>query len=426
MTLAVVIIIFFGLLLFGCPIVICMGASSAVWLLLQPMIPDLVIAQKMFTACDNFALMAVPFFMMAGELMDRTGIIEDIVDFAESLVGHIRGGLAHTVLLAGMMLAGISGSSNADAASLGMMIKTLKKGGYEEGESCAIVGAAASLGPVIPPSIIMILFGNAVGMNIGALFIGGLAPGVCLVTGYMIVSYFIAKRRGIALTRFEGWKNVGRHFKKAFWALVMPVIIIGGMRAGVFTATEGGVTAVVYGIAYGLIGRRLDVYGTIDALRKSAIASAGPISIIAISSIFSYILAREGVTAAFSNFCGAHIHSQFGLLILIALITVIGGCFIDGVAVMLLLTPIVYPMVEAMGINEMQFALIFLLAIMSGGLTPPVGSILYIVAAFDNTPLSKIARAVVPFVSVIIAVMIIMMVFPAVATLVPALFGYTF
>ncbi len=426
MTLTIVIIIFGGLLLLGCPIVICMGASSAVWLLLQPMIPDLVIAQKMFTACDNFALMAVPFFMMAGELMDRTGIIEDIVDFSNSLVGHIRGGLAHTVQLAGMMLAGISGSSNADAASLGMMIKTLKKAGYGDGEACSIVGAAASLGPIIPPSIIMILYGNAVGMNIGALFIGGLLPGVILGIGYMVVSYFIAKRRGIELTKFAGWKNVGKHFLKAFWALVMPVIIIGGMRVGVFTATEGGVTAVVYGIIYGMVRGRLNITGMIESLRKSAIASAGPISIIAISSIFSYILAREGVTAAFSNFCSTHIHSQFGLLFLIAMITVIGGCFIDGVAIMLLLTPIVYPIVQSIGINEMQFAIIFMIAIMSGGLTPPVGSILYVVAAVDNTPLSRIARAVVPFVCVIIVLMIIMMVFPAIPTFVPALFGYSF
>jgi TRAP-type C4-dicarboxylate transport system permease large subunit len=164
----------------------------------------------------------------------------------------------------------------------------------------------------------------------------------------------------------------------------------------------------------------------IESLRKSAIASAGPISIIAISSIFSYILAREGVTAAFSNFCSTHIHSQFGLLFLIAMITVIGGCFIDGVAIMLLLTPIVYPIVQSIGINEMQFAIIFMIAIMSGGLTPPVGSILYVVAAVDNTPLSRIARAVVPFVCVIIVLMIIMMVFPAIPTFVPALFGYSF
>lgn len=426
MTLTITIIIFGGLLLLGCPIMICMGASSAIWLIIQTTIPNLVLAQKMFAACDSFALMAVPFFMMAGELMDRTGIIEDIVDFSDSLVGHIHGGLAHTVQLAGMMLAGISGSSNADAASLGMMIKTLKKSGYDDGEACAIVGAAASLGPIIPPSIIMILFGNAIGMNIGALFIGGILPGITLGVGYMVVSYFIAKRRGIAITKFGGWLNVGRHFKKAFWALVMPVIIIGGMRVGIFTATEGGVTAVVYGIAYGLITKRVNAGGIIEALRKAVIASAGPISIIAISSIFSFILAREGVTAAFSNFCNNHVHSQFMLLLLVAIITVIGGCFIDGVAIMLLLTPIVYPIVLAMGINQMQFALVFLIAVMSGGLTPPVGSILYIVAAVDNTPLSKIAKAVVPFVGTIFAVMLIIMAFPALATLLPRLFGYTF
>ena len=194
---AIVLIIFFALLLIGTPIIISMGGTSVVWLMANESVPNLVIAQKMFTSTDSFALMAVPFFMLAGQIMERTGITEDIVKFSKSLVGHIRGGLAHTSIASGILMAGISGSSNADASALGaVLLRGLKKGGYEDGWSVAIVSSAASLGPIIPPSIIMILYGNAAGLNIGKLFMGGIIPGLVLGIGYMLVSYLYAKKTG--------------------------------------------------------------------------------------------------------------------------------------------------------------------------------------------------------------------------------------
>jgi C4-dicarboxylate transporter DctM subunit len=423
--LVTVLIIFFGLLLLGTPIILAMGTSSMVWLLANGSTPILVIAQKMFTSTDSFALMAVPFFMLAGQIMERTGITEDIVKFAKSAVGHIRGGLAHTTIGSGILMAGISGSSNADASALGaILLRALKKGGYDEGMSCAIVAAGASIGPIIPPSIIMILYGNAAGLNIGRLFMGGVIPGLVLGIGYMAVCYVYARRRKMPVEKFAGWKNLGKSFLKAVWALLMPVIIIGGILLGIFTATEAGVSAIIYGIIYGLVRRRMGLKQLVEAVRGAAVSSAGPIGIIAISSIFSFILAREGVTTAIAGFCEANIASQFALFAFVALICIIGGCFVDGVAIMLMLTPLFLPIVQSMGYNVQQFSIIFMVAVMSGGLTPPVGSVLYVVSAIDNTPLSKIVRPISPMVLIVIVVLILMMLIPGLTNWVPSLFGY--
>jgi len=420
-----VLVIFFGLLLIGTPIILCMGVSSAFWLLLTDSVPILVIAQKMFTATDSFSLMAVPFFMLSGQIMERTGITEDIVKFARNAVGHIRGGLAHTTIASGVLMAGISGSSNADASALGaILLRGLKLGGYEDGWSVAIVSAAASLGPIIPPSIIMILYGNAAGLNIGKLFLGGVIPGLSLAIGYMVICYFYAKKRGMPVEKFGGFKNLLISFTKAVWALLMPVIILGGILLGVFTATEAGVTAIVYGLLYGLVKRKMSVKQIISSLRDAGIASAGPIGIIAISSIFGYILAREGATTMISNFCMANISSPAVLLAFVAIICVFAGCFVDGVAVMLLLTPIFLPVVQSMGGDVQQFSIIFMLAIMSGGLTPPVGSVLFVVTSIDNTPLSKVVKPILPFVAIIAVVITLMILIPGLTTWVPSLFGY--
>lgn len=418
--------IFFGLLIVGCPIVLCMGVSSGTWLLFNGAVPNLVLAQKMFTSADSFTLMAVPFFMLAGQIMDRTGITEVIVDFADSLVGHIRGSLAHTTEVAGALMATISGSSNAGASALGaLMLKGLKENGYDSGMAGAIVASAASLGPIIPPSIIMILYGNAIGTNIGALFMSGVVPGVLLCGGYMIICYIYAVKHNIPKREhFAGFRHVAHSFVNAFFALLMPVINIGGILAGVFTATEAGVIASLYGIIYGIVRRKLSFRDIIESIKGAAISAASPLAIITISSIFSYVLAREGLTNMIANFCETSISSPVVFMLFVIAVCLVAGCFVDGTAVMLLLTPIFYPISQAMGINTLQFSIIFMIAIMSGGLTPPVGSVLFVVSGVQNDPLSKIAKAIVPFVGVLLIVTVLLMVFPPLATFVPSLFGY--
>ena len=380
MILWICIAIFAALLILGAPILLCLGLPPVIWLLQDGSIPNLVMGQKMYTAVDSFSLLAIPFFMLAGQVMERTGITEAIVDFANSIIGWVRGGLACTVELAGILMAGISGSSNADASALGAIcLRALKKGGYEDGWASAIVVSAAGIGPIIPPSIIMIVYANATGLDIGKLFV------------------------------------------RAIWALLMPIIIIGGILGGFFTATECGVIATLYGIAYGLIARRLKVREIWDSLRDGIIAAVGPISLIAISSIFSYMLAREGVTGAIADFVTNNIHSQFGVLAFVSIICIIAGCFVDGTATMLLLTPIFLPVVQAMNIDVLQFSMIFMIVIMSGGMTPPVGSMLFIISGIDGTPISRMVKPIIPFMLALIVVVILLMLIPDIASFIPGM-----
>ena len=422
MILWVCIIIFVVLLLIGAPIILCLGIPPVVWLLQNGAIPNMVMGQKMFSAVDSFSLMAIPFFMLAGQVMERTGITEAIVDFANAVIGWVRGGLACTVELAGMLMAGISGSSNADASALGAIcLRALKKGGYDEGMASAIVVSASGIGPIIPPSIIMIVYATAAGLDIGQLFTAGIVPGICLGVAYMIVSVRYARKHNIPKIPFQGFKHVWNTFKKAVWALLMPVIIIGGILGGLFTATECGVIATVYGIIYGFAVKKLRVRDLWESLREGILAAVGPISLIAISSIFSYMLAREGVTASIAAFLENNINSQFGGMAFCAVVCIVAGCFVDGTATMLLLTPIFVPVVNAMGIDMMQFSIIFMIAIMSGGMTPPVGSMLFVISGIDGTPISKMVKPVIPFMLALVVVLILIMLIPGIASGLPGL-----
>lgn len=422
MILWICIAIFAALLIIGAPIILCLGIPPIIWLLQNGRVPNMVMGQKMYTAVDSFSLMAIPFFMLAGQVMERTGITEAIVDFANAVIGWVRGGLACTVELAGMLMAGISGSSNADASALGAIcLRALKKGGYEEGWAAAIVVSASGIGPIIPPSIIMIVYATAAGLDIGQLFTAGIVPGICLGIAYMIVSVRYAKKRDIPRIPFKGFKHVWETFKRAIWALLMPVIIIGGILGGLFTATECGVIATVYGVIYGLIVRKIKPVDLWKSLREGILAAVGPISLIAISSIFSYMLAREGVTASIASFLETNINSQFGVMAFCALICIVAGCFVDGTATMLLLTPIFVPVVQAMGIDMMQFSMIFMITIMSGDMTPPVGSMLFVISSIDGTPISKMVKPIIPFMLALIAVVILIMLVPGIASWLPGL-----
>lgn len=423
--LALCLVCFFVLLLMGAPILFCLGVPPIIWLLGTENIPNLVYGQKMFAACDSFALMAVPFFMLAGEIMERAEITNRLVDFANSIIGWVKGGLGCTVELAGMFLAGLSGSSNADTAALGaILVGPLRKSGYGQGWAEAICVAAGSIGPIIPPSIVMIIYGNAAGLNIGKLFMGGVIPGIILGLGYMAVCFLYAKKKNIPTTPFVGWKRLGVTFKNAIGALCMPIIIIGGILTGVVTATEAGVLACVYGVIYGLIRKKFHIKDLWPCLRGAAISATGPVSLIAISSMFSYLLAREGVTAAIASFCQTSIGSDVGLMFFVIAVCVFAGCFVDGTAVLLLLTPILLPVITEMGGNVQQFSIVFIIAIMSGGMTPPVGSQLFVISAIGKTPISKLVIPIAPFIGVVILTMVLCVFIPELTCFIPDLMGY--
>ena len=417
------VILFLVLLLASVPIFISLGIPGIFWFLATDS-PVVIFAQKFFNSCDSFAMLAIPFFMLAGNVMEKTDITQSLLDLANAAVGWIRGGIAHTVEVAGMLMAGLSGSSNADTSALAVLtLDPLRKSGYSEGWANAIVVSAGSIGPIIPPSITMIVFANAVGLNVGDLFMSGVLPGILIGLGYMLVCYIYARRHNIPREPFKGFKHLGKTFIKAFWALLMPIIIIGGILSGAFTATESGVIALTYGIIYGFVRKKLTLSSLTECVVSAAKAAVGPTSLVAISSAFSYLLAREGIVTIIGNFAANHIGTPFLFLAFNILICFIAGCFVDATATMLLLGPIMLPIASAMGIDPLHFSCVFVLSNIMGGMTPPVGTQLFVITAISKTPISKLVKPMLPFILVYIIALLLISVCPSLATLVPALAG---
>lgn len=419
-----VLILFFILLFLGSPIFIAMGATAAFWVVGHPNIPSMVLAQKMFGAMDSFALMAIPFFMLAGQVMERTGITKDIVKFANSLVGHVKGGIGHTCTVAGVLMAGISGSANADATALGsILLPALKEDGYERGFSSALVAASANLGPIIPPSVIMIVYGSVTGYSVGDLFLGGVLPGLVIAAGYMIVTYIYARRHNMNNRKFGGWKNIWNSFKTAIWALLMPLIIIGGILSGIFTATEAGVVAVFYGIGYGLVRKKMTWKMLKESLLEAVIAGASPMAIITASAMLGYILARENLSGIIGDFCNAYISGYWPFYLFILAVCFVAGCFIDCAATMLMMVPVMIPVAQGMGLDLQQFALVLIVSLLTGNLTPPVGCTLFVVCSIDGLPFRQICKPVIPFVGCMVLAILLMIQFPFLTTWLPSLMG---
>lgn len=422
MMLAIVIILFFVLLFLGAPVAMAMGISCMPWLLFGTGTPGTVVAQKIFSSTNSFSLMAIPFFMMAGSVMEATGITKNIVKFANSLVGHFRGGLAQTTTVTGTIMAGISGSANADCAAIAnLMVPAMKDAGYDEGYAVVCTATAGGLGPIIPPSIQMVIFASITGFSTGKLFMGGVLPGFVAVAFYMVMNYLYARVAKVPIQKFKGFKYIWKSFKETVGALIMPLIIVGGIVGGIFTATEAGVAAVVYGIIYGFVTRRLTVEKLFNCLKSAVVSTAGPMLIIAVSSILSYVLTRLNLTTAIESFCASYIGTPVAFLFFVIIVNVIAGCFIDGNATMLMLVPILFPVAQMFGISEIQFALIFIVSMLTGGITPPVGIFLFIVSGVEGTPLSKCLKWVLPFFAMQILLLILMVFFPGLTTWLPSI-----
>lgn len=416
-------LIFFVLLLLGMPIAFTMAVAGI--LVLAPSdLPVLVVSQKIFTALDSFTLMAIPFFMFAGCLMTETGITERIVDFANSVVGHITGGIAHTTSLAGILMAGISGSSTADASALGsILLPSLRKNGYGDGFSVSLVAASSVLGPIIPPSILMIIYSGITNISVAKLFLSGFVPGITIGIGYMIYSYFYAKKIGFRAKKMAPLKEIWIAFKRAIWALVMPLLIIVGVVSGVFTGTESGVVAVLYGLCYGVITRKLTLKKFWKSITEAVTNTIPALFIIATASIVSYVFTRENFSTLCMNVLESVTSDKHVTLLLIMAILVIMGMFIDSTAAMMMIVPVFMPLIEVYGYDVLHFAMIIILTLCTGGLTPPVGIVLYIVADMGHVPIKEIVKPVWPFVFIILFVVVIAVFIPEIITFVPNIFS---
>ena len=420
--LILVMVVFLVFLVLGMPIAFCMALSAGAAIVLNPSLPATIVAQKIYTAVDSISFIAIPLFMMAGSLMNSTGITDKIIEFFENLVGHITGGLAHAVVLTGMLMAGVSGSSVAAAAAIStIMVPQLEKNGYDRGFAGALISSAGSLGPIIPPSIIMIVYSGVVSISVGKLFMAGLLPGIMLGVMMIIYCYIYAKKRGLGRGTFAGWKAVGKSFLRSFGALVMPLIIIGGIVLGICTATESGILAIIYGICYGFISKQLNIKKLWKSIEESVAGAAQPMIIISFASLLAYVLTYYDMGTVVGNFMGSVTNNGHIILLLIFVIIFIAGMFIESTAILLMLVPFFAPLISVYGFDPIHFATVCIISLVLGGISPPVGIVMYVVSSVTHTDLKRIISNIWPFI-IIFSIGVLMVIFvPQVCTWLPSL-----
>ncbi|MBO6510562.1 MAG: TRAP transporter large permease [Roseibium sp.] len=423
--LTVLFLTFFVLLLINMPIAFALGIAAATTLLVDDTLPINSIVTRAFVGVDSFTLLAIPFFIIAGELMNACGITERIVAFAKSLVGFIRGGLAHVSIVSSMFFAGISGSATADASALGsMIIPAMKKNGFDADYAVAVNASSSAIGPIIPPSIMMVIYGSIANVSIASLFLAGFIPGVAMGLGLMGVAYYIAKKRNYPAPPRRELPPVLSSFKEAAIALLMPVIILGGIFSGVFTATEAGVVAVAYAAVVGTF-----VYKTLSfkmvgkLLVNAAVTTAAAMFLIAMATSFAWLLAWAGFGTAVLGVLGGISSNPTVALLLIVLFILILGLFIEGIPILIIFTPVLLPVIQGLGIDPVFFGVIMVMSVVIGSVTPPVGILTYISCSIGGISISQAIRGLVPFCAVLIAVLFLCAVFPAIVMTVPNLLG---
>jgi C4-dicarboxylate transporter DctM subunit len=409
----------------GVPIAFSLGVASVATLQFGSELPLTLAAQRLFTGTDSFPLMAIPFFMLAGELMESGGISRRLFNFAHALVGFITGGLAMVSVVAAMFFAGISGAAAADTAAVGAVsIPAMIRKGYDKGFAAAVQAAGGSIGVIIPPSIPMIIYGVVGGVSIGKLFLGGFIPGALIGGGLMAASYFLAKRAGYERDPFLGVKAIGRTFLGAFWALLMPLIILGGILGGIFTPTEAAVVAVVYGAIVGFgIYRELKIKDLPRLFAKAAISTSTVMLLIATASIFGWILTAEQVPQNVAAYLVSLTTSPAVLYALILICLLVIGTFMETSASLIILTPVFLPVIKQFGIDPVHFGVVMVTALAIGMLTPPLGICLFISCNIAKIQLSEIIKFISPFLFVMIAILALMTYVPDIVMLVPNLFG---
>jgi len=397
MTLSLLFAIWLGLMFGGMPVAYSLGISSAIYILGVGENP-IFIAQRM-VAAPSFVLLAVPFFLLAGNLMNAGGITRCLVDFADVLVGWMRGGLAHVVVVTNMIMAGMSGSAVADATGTGsVLIPALEQDGYPKEYATALVGAAATIGPIIPPSIPMVIYGVTAGVSVGALFLGGIIPGVIMGCALMVKAGRDVRRWSTFGRARPSRREAMERSVKALPAILLPVIILGGILGGAFTPTEAAVVASLYALFLGsLIYRELTVRQAIQAVLSTCETTAVLIYIIATANLFGWIMAREQMPLLMVNFLTNLSSNRWVILGLLNLLLLFLGTIMDAAPIILIVTPLVLPVLAQVGIDPVHFGVVMVLNLMIGTLTPPYGILLFMMSNLTGIPFHRVVRAVIPF-----------------------------
>ena len=426
MTIAVM-LAFFGAGLRGMPLAFALGISALVGLHMSGVDYNML-PTRMMNSVNAFPLMSIPFFILAGELMMKGGIMERLIDLANAVVGRVRGGLAHVTMLAGLGLSTVSGAAVADASALGGTLLGPLSRHYGMGFSSAVVAAAANLGPIIPPSGAMIVYAFMAGptVSVGGMFMAGVVPGLILVVMMMAMVSFYARRRNFPLTgEAFAWDTVLGELRRSWVILLMPVVVIGGIVGGAFTATEGSAIAVVYAfiIAY-FITRRITLTDLPELFVNTAITSAIVGAMIAFASAVTYMLTIDLFPVKLAQLLRETTSNPIVFNLLVALILFVVGCFLESNAAYIMLVPLLHPIALQYGIDPLHFGFLFVFNLVIGMLTPPVGVVLFVVCGIGKISLGEISRHIWPFVVAMYALLLLCMFFPALVLTLPRALGY--
>lgn len=412
------------LILAGLPIAVAMGLT-AVGFFLGLGEPRMMgaMAQRMYSASTAIPLLAIPFFILAGNLMNAGGMTDRIFGFAKTVVGHVRGGLAHVSVLASMLFAGISGAALAEAMGLGVIeIKAMKDAGFDKPFAGAVVASSSTIGPVIPPSIPLVIYGALAEVSVGALFLGGVVPGVAMGLGIMAVIYVLAWRRSYRAEARASLREVARSGFNGILGLLAPAIIMGGILGGAFTPTEAAVAAVIYALAVGvLVYRELDMRRLGKILWETVDQTVRVMFIIAAAGMFGWLLVYIRAAQEVVELLTTLTDSKAMILLIFNVVLLVLGCFMEGIAIMLLTIPIFLPVMAKFGIDPVHFGVVMTLNLMIGLLTPPVGMVLYAVSTIAEVPVVKLARELLPFICVLTGVLLLITYVPELVTFLPNL-----
>jgi tripartite ATP-independent transporter DctM subunit len=384
----------------------------------------MTLPQKMAASVQSIELMAIPFFILAASLMNALGITQQIFSFATALVGHLRGGLAHANVIAGMIFSGISGAAVADAAALGAIsMKEMPRAGYPRPFSAATVIAVATLGPIIPPSIMMVIYAIVANVSIARLFIAGIVPGILIGGLLMTLIWFLGAAKFVAYPPAQpfSWRRLGSATRKAILALFAPIVILRGMAAGWTTPTEAGVMAVFYSIFVGAVQRNLSFARLRHALRETVEATALIMYIIAVSTALSWVVVAEGTAAQLAELVSRYAHSAIIFLLITNVFLIIIGGLIETLPAMLIALPILLPPAKALGIDMVHFGMVVIFNLVVGIMTPPMGIGLFILAAISKLKIGELVWATIPFHIMLLVALLLLTLFPEITLVLPRL-----
>ncbi|MCC7040092.1 MAG: TRAP transporter large permease [Burkholderiales bacterium] len=415
----VFLILMVALMLFRAPVAVALGLPAIVWLVMMG-VPLGIVTQRMFGTLNNSVLLAVPMFLLAGRLMNLLGVTEKIFDFALAIVGRVRGGLGHVVVTASVIFSAMSGSAAADAVGVGTItVKAARERGYDPEFAAAITLAASTMAPIIPPSIIMIIYGATANVSIGKLFIGGIVPGLMFATLLMFAVSVIATRRNYPRGDSFSWRRLWTTFRNAFLVLLTPVLIIGGIFGGFFTPTEAATIAVIYVLMLGVWYRT----ATWKALYREFVTAGTTVGVlmlvVGISGLDGWVFTREQLPLLFMDTVSGVVSVPWAVTFVLLGVVLVLGMFMDATPIILMVTPVMMPLVQAVGLDPVHFGVLFCIMCVIGLITPPVGVALYGVATVSRLPMERIFWATLPFFCALLLGVALMVFVPGIVTLVP-------